>query len=136
MLGPGLSLNSRSIKMPYDNQNPLGSQWRQPRIFTEFTKRSRPPPTPPLSYNDPGSHEQSFGETEEQRSRHLFLKANGNGGVKPGIRASHPWPRIPRCDGSLLGLLFPGQQRDNPGRGLRSRLSRAASSGSPSRGRR
>ena len=47
-----------------------------------------PTPPPPLSYNDPGSHEQSFGETEEQRNRRLFLKANGNGGVKPGISAS------------------------------------------------
>lgn len=52
----------------------------------------------------------------------MFLKATNNGGVKPGTRASRSRPRISRYDGSLLGSLFPGQRRDNPGRGLRSRL--------------
>lgn len=43
----------------------------------------------------------------------------------------NPSPEIPRCGGSLLRLSFPGQRRDNPGRGLKSSLVTAASSREP-----
>lgn len=58
-----------------------------------------------------------WGKCNPEKRRHLILKASGWPSLEPWLPDF--WLRIHTGEGSLLGLLFPGQRQDNPGRGLR-----------------